>query len=83
MVPSAANVEGATDRCIEHRGGTIAEHAGVAKLGNRAGFRCPCSKELEGSSPSARTDFDAGHDTKRARTSGAGSGQLSYLPKTR
>jgi hypothetical protein len=29
---------------------------GRGEIGNRAGFRCPCSKELEGSSPSARTD---------------------------
>jgi hypothetical protein len=29
--------------------------AGVVKLGKHAGFRCPCSQELEGSSPSART----------------------------
>jgi hypothetical protein len=28
---------------------------GRGEIGNRAGFRCPCSKELEGSSPSART----------------------------
>jgi hypothetical protein len=32
------------------------EVCGRGEIGNRAGFRCPCSKELEGSSPSARTD---------------------------
>ena len=31
--------------------------AGVAKLAIRAGFRCPCSKERVGSSPTARTKY--------------------------
>lgn len=31
--------------------------AGVAKLAIRAGFRCPCSKERVGSSPTARTTY--------------------------
>jgi hypothetical protein len=44
------------DRLGDWRNGTIARQCGRGETGNRAGFRCPCSRELEGSSPSARTD---------------------------
>ena len=51
----ASKLCGATDNVVAENG--YDRHAaGVAKLVIRAGFRCPCSKELEGSSPSARTD---------------------------
>ena len=43
------------DRLGDWRNGTIARQCGRGETGNRAGFRCPCSRELEGSSPSART----------------------------
>ena len=34
--------------------------------GSRAGFRCPCSKERVGSSPSARTQLHLPHNVARA-----------------
>ena|ERR1700758_3229748 len=51
----ASKLCGATDNVVAENG--YDRHAaGVAKLVIRAGFRCPCSKEHEGSSPSARTN---------------------------
>ena len=56
VVSDEAKLRETADRFEDWSDGTIARHCGRGEIGNRAGFRCPCSKELEGSSPSARTD---------------------------
>lgn len=50
----AFKLEGTADKFVRSSSGTISTLR-AWRNGIRAGFRCPCSKEREGSSPSART----------------------------
>jgi hypothetical protein len=60
VIPDEAKLRETADSFEDWGDGTIAGHCGRGEIGNRAGFRCPCSKELEGSNPSARTRVYAG-----------------------
>ena len=60
VVSDEAKLGETADRFEDWSDGTIAWQCGRGEIGNRAGFRCPCSKELEGSSPSARTGVHLG-----------------------